>query len=94
MTQNVTISHIYLDAEPEDIDVSTVEITDINGNPVSIPAEDHPVGVGENYLMVKFDRSDVQDACVVGDATITVSGELFDGTLFEGSDTMRVINTP
>ncbi|UCE38385.1 MAG: hypothetical protein JSW00_03930 [Thermoplasmata archaeon] len=92
MAQPVTITHLYLDAEVEDIDVSTVAITDINGNPVSISAEVHPVGVGETYLMVKFDRPNVQDACVPGDATITVSGELFDGTIFEGSDTIRVIN--
>lgn len=94
MTQPVTITHVYLDAEVEDIDASTVAITDINGNPVNIPAEDHPVGYGDTYLMVKFDRSEVQDACVVGDAIITVSGELFDGTPFEGSDTIRVINPP
>jgi hypothetical protein len=94
MAQPVTISHVYLDAEVEDIDVSTVAITDINGNSVNIPAEDHPVGYGEKYLMVKFDRAEVQDACVVGDAIITVSGELFDGTPFEGSDTIRVINPP
>lgn len=94
MAEPVTITHLYLDAEPEDIDVSTVAITDINGISVDIPAEDHPVGVGETHLMVKFDRAEVQDNCVVGDATITVSGELSDGTAFEGSDTIRVINPP
>lgn len=94
MAEPVTITHIYMDAEIEDIDVSTVAITDINGAIVDIPAEDHPVGYGETYLMVKFDRSEVQDACVVGDAIITVSGELFDGTLFEGSDTINIIDPP
>ena len=78
--------------EIEDIDVSTVAITDINGNPVIIEAEDHPVGYGETYLMVKFDRADVQDNSPPGDATIAVSGKLTDGTAFEGSDTIRVIN--
>jgi hypothetical protein len=94
MAEPVTISHVYVDAEIEDIDVSTVAITDINGNPLNIPAEDHPMGVGEKYLMVKFDREEVQDNCAVGDATITVSGRLTSGTAFEGSDTIRVINPP
>jgi hypothetical protein len=80
-----------------DIDVSTVRISDVNGNSVDIPAESHPTGIGDNDgdgipdRMVKFDRSDVQDACIPGDATITVTGELNDGTLFEGYDTIRVI---
>lgn len=98
MTKPVTISHVYIDVMA--IDVSTVAITDINGNPVNIPAESHPTGIGDEDgdgipdLMVKFDRSDVQDECVVGDATITLTGELADGTIFQGSDTIRVINPP
>jgi hypothetical protein len=80
-----------------DIDLATVRISDINGNSVDIPAESHPTGIGDNDgdgisdRMVKFDRSDVQDACNPGDVTITVSGELNDGTSFEGYDTIRAI---
>lgn len=83
-----------------DIDVSTVAITDINGVPLNIPAESHPTSVGDEDgdgipdLMVKFDRSDVQDACSPGDATITISGELTGGTTFSGSDTITVIDPP
>jgi hypothetical protein len=44
-------------------------------------------------LMVKFDRSDVQDMLEPGDAVeVTVSGELTEGTPFESTDTIRVIN--
>jgi hypothetical protein len=94
MAEPVTIAHVHMDAEIGDIDVSTVAITDINGATVDIPAEDHPVGYGETHLMVKFDRAEVQDNCAVGDSTITVTGELSDGTAFGGSDTIRVINPP
>jgi hypothetical protein len=94
MTQQVTIRHVYVDYDAEDIDVSTVAITDIGGNPVNIPAESHPVGVDGSKLMVKFDRSDVQDHCSPGDVVITVTGQVMDGTVFEGSDTIRVIDPP
>lgn len=98
MTQPVTISRVIINVES--IVVSTVAIIDINGNPVNIPAESHPTGIGDEDgdgipdLMVKFDRSEVQDVCVPGDATITVQGELIDGTVFEGSDTIRIIDPP
>ena len=43
-------------------------------------------------LMVKFDRSNVQDMLEPGDEVeVTVSGQLTDGTTFEGTDTIRVI---
>ncbi len=43
-------------------------------------------------LMVKFDRSDVQATLEpVDEVEVTVSGQLTDGTTFEGSDTIRVI---
>jgi hypothetical protein len=93
--------YIELDGyDVNDIDVSTVKITDIEGVPVDIPAESHPTSVGDEDtdgipdLMVKFDRSDVQDACSPGTATITVTGELLGGTVFVGYDTITVIDPP
>lgn len=75
-----------------DIDVSTVML---NGQ---IQAESHPTEIGDYDndsvpdLMVKFDRSAVQEILEVGDEVeITVAGELNVET-FEGSDTIRVID--
>jgi hypothetical protein len=75
------------------IDVSTIMLND------KVQAEVHPTEV-EDYdndditdLMVKFDRSAVQEILEVGDdVKITITGELIDGTPFEGSDTIRVID--
>jgi hypothetical protein len=70
-----------------DIDISTVRLNDV------IPAEWGNV-VGDR-LMVKFDRSDVQDILVPGMYNLKVTGELTDGTLFEGySDEITLTNPP
>ena len=81
------------DYDVEDIDVSTIKLND------QVPAESRPTGVGDcdgdgiAELMVKFDRSAVQEILEAGDEVeITVTGELNDDTKFEGSDTIRVIN--
>jgi hypothetical protein len=42
--------------------------------------------------MVKFDTQELIPLLEVGDAELTVSGELIDGPMFEGSDTIRVID--
>ena len=76
-----------------DIDISTVLLNDV------VSAEDHPTNIGDYDndgipdLMVKFDRQAIQDILEVGDnVEITVRGELLvDGTLFEGTDYIRVI---
>jgi len=44
--------------------------------------------------MVKFDRSEVEDQSSPGDTAITITGQLKDGTIFEGYDTINVKNPP
>jgi len=79
-----------------DIDVSTLML---NG---TISAELSPTEIGDHDrdglpdLMVKFNRTEVsQYICDVqkilyGNVTLTIKGELSDGTTVEGSDTIRV----
>lgn len=77
-----------------DIGVSTLTLED------TIPAEDHPAGVGDYDadgipdLMVKFDRQALIEYLdgATGEVTLRVRGELGDGTPFEGSDTITAIN--
>lgn len=70
--------------DEEEIDISTVEC---EGAPAlkGMMADD-------GRLIVKFDREYLSDV-PTGDAVeLTVTGELTDGTPFEGSDTIRVID--
>jgi hypothetical protein len=69
-----------------DIDISTVMLENV------IPAEWGDIQNGT--LMVKFDRSEVEDYIGVPQESIelTVSWELMDGTMFEGSDAIKVID--
>lgn len=46
----------------------------------------------KQMLIVKFNRSEVQDILEVGEVELTISGELTDGTQFEGTDTITVID--
>lgn len=73
------------------IDVSTVKLND------AVLAKSKPVKVGDYDgdgiadLMVKFDKAEVTTLLTLGDNEITISGELNNGTPFEGSDTIRAI---
>lgn len=73
-----------------DIDASTVRISYVYNNPVDIPAAEHPIEIadydGDSVLdlMVKFARSEVKSEVNPGEHTVTVTGELTDGTVFEG----------
>jgi hypothetical protein len=80
------------------------DVADINVGTVTlkgtIPAEAHPIEIGDYDndgipdLMVKFDRQALIEYLdgTTGEVTLTVSGELGDGTPFEGSDAITVIN--
>jgi len=64
-----------------------------------IPAKSKPTAIGDyNHnrtpdLMVKFNRRSVQNILSAGDRVkITISGQLKDKRLFEGSDTIKVIS--
>ncbi|UCE36081.1 MAG: DUF3344 domain-containing protein [Thermoplasmata archaeon] len=85
ITAYITLDSPY---DVKDIDIGTVLLEN------TIPAEWGDVQ--GTTLMVKFDRKEVQD--FIGgpneDVDLTVKGELNDGTEFEGSDTIRVINPP
>lgn len=87
--------------DPRNINASTILLNDV------IPPEldesyglvksessyimDHD-GDGNEERMVKFDRSQVQSILEVGNSVeLTITGMLFDGTAFEGSDSIRVI---
>lgn len=78
----------------EDIDIETVMLS---VNDSSIPAELSPTETGDYNdngipdFMVKFDRQLVQDACGTGTVEMILTCQTYDGTNFEGSDTVLVI---
>ena len=90
---------------PEGYNVSDINVSSIMLNG-TIHAESRPVAIGDYDndtipdLMVKFSRSEVitfilPNAGITegkfGNATLTVTGRLNDGTPFEGSDTIKII---
>ena len=46
----------------------------------------------EQVAIVRFSREEVQNILMSGEAELTISGQLIDGTVFEGADIIRVIN--
>ncbi|MCK4731542.1 MAG: right-handed parallel beta-helix repeat-containing protein [Methanophagales archaeon] len=83
---------------PEGYDVININVSTVMLND-RVQAETDPTEI-EDYdddsiadLTVKFSSSAVQEILEVGDEVeITVTGELTDGTPFEGSDVIRVID--
>ncbi|MFQ6105848.1 MAG: hypothetical protein ACE5NL_02125, partial [Candidatus Hydrothermarchaeaceae archaeon] len=80
---------------PEGYDVNEINISSLRLN--NVPAESKPIEVGDNDangipdLMVKFNREGVQATLSPGDEVeVTLTGVLKDGTVFTGSDTLKV----
>jgi len=71
---------------PEGYDIEDIRVDTITLNGLSAEW----AKVKGSVLVVKFDRQDVHAILSPGDATLTVRGEV-NGTTFEGSDTIRVI---
>ena len=87
---------VYIEL-PEGYDVEEIDISTVMLNGM-VPALTHPIEIddydsdGVPDMMVKFDRSDVQSILEPGhEFELVLSGRLTDGTPFEGTDTIRVI---
>jgi hypothetical protein len=86
--RNINVSTILLnDLIPPELDESYGFVKSESSNIV-----DHD-GDGNEERMVKFDRAEVQRLLTPADEVVlTVTGSLLDGTEFEGTDTIRVID--
>ncbi|MCJ7422691.1 ABC transporter substrate-binding protein [Candidatus Bathyarchaeota archaeon] len=85
---------------PEGYNISDVDVSTLRLN-MTIPAELEPTAIGDYDsdtipdLMVEFNRTAVSELALsegimYGNATLTVTGKLYDGALFEGSGVIKV----
>lgn len=80
---------------PEGYDVNNVDIATVKLN-CKVQAKSKPTKVGDYDidgipdLMVKFDRKEVTALLILGENTLTITGEI-SGEIFEGSDTITAI---
>jgi hypothetical protein len=76
---------------PEEYDVA-----DIDPNSVLLEREIKPekfwLTEDNQVAIARFDREDIQAILEVGDIGLTITGRLTDGTVFEGTDTIKVID--
>lgn len=76
---------------PEQYDVADIDSDSLLLNGKVSPAWSW-IDEAEQILMAKFSRSEVQQILDPGQAELTVTGELTDGSKFEGTDTIKVID--
>ena len=76
---------------PEEYDVADIEPKSVFfAN--EIQPEEFSVDEQQQVAMARFNRNDVQAILEVGDIELTITGQLADGTVFEGKDTIKVLN--
>lgn len=72
------------------------KVADIDPNSVVLQSEIEPeqfwVNEQEHIALTKFSREEVQAFLNISEVELTISGELFNGTVFEGTDVIRVIH--
>ena len=71
-------------------------VADIDSNSILLKYEIEPdslrIDEAEQVAIARFNREDVQDILHVGEIELTITGRLTDGTVFEGTDTIKVLN--
>ena len=71
-------------------------VADIDPNSILLEDEIRPasfrVDEEKQIAIVKFNRSGVQDILKMGEVELTIAGQLTDGTVFEGTDVIKVLN--
>jgi hypothetical protein len=86
----VITAYIELPGAPlEQVDVATVTANGVPANPGPVALGDYDSD-GVPDLMVTFDAAAVLATLPDGEAAVMVSGELMEGTILKGSDTVRV----
>jgi len=74
---------------PEDYEVADIEPGSVILED-EIQAESLRVDEQQQVAIVRFSRSEVQGILNVGEAELTITGQLTDGTVFEGTDVIKV----
>lgn len=78
---------------PEGYDVADIDVASIRmDNSLEVQRSHLLRWLGK--LMLEFDRSEVLAMLGLGEADLTLTGELNSGLRFEGSDTIRVVDRP
>jgi hypothetical protein len=71
-------------------------VADINPDTVQLEGHIEAVRVRfneeEQFAMAKFDRSELQSILEPGEVELTVTGQLTNGTIFKGTDSIKVID--
>ena len=76
---------------PEDYNVTDIEPNSVlleNG----IEPDEFSVNEQRQVAVLRFSRSEVQGILDIGEVELTIAGQLTDGTVFEGTDLIKVIN--